>query len=172
MCTKVVNIYPTAPIIGVNPPIRSSVKKVTKTIEEIRTCLMARAIVDEVLSDGTTIRLTNSNYDKTNDIKACGCGKTEEHEHIAEDPVPEAPKSDWDIAYQKALEGVDLSRMTNKQKKAAKAAARAEADKTVAEAGNAKTNEQPVEAVADSTVEDTEEVVETTDIEAEAVKAE
>jgi len=173
MCTKVVNIYPTTPIIGVNPPIRSSVKKVTKTIEDIRTCLMARAIVDEVLSDGTTIRLTNSNYDKMNDIKACGCSKTEEHEHTVEDSVPEAPKSDWDIAYQKALEGVDLSRMTNKQKKAAKAAARAEADKTVAEAGNAETNEQPAEVVTDSTVEDTEEeTVETTDIEADAVKAE
>ena len=63
MCTKVVNIYPSTPIIGVNPPIRSSVKKVTKTIEEIRTCLMARAIVEEVLNDGTVVRLNNSNYD-------------------------------------------------------------------------------------------------------------
>lgn len=170
MCTKVVNIYPTTPIIGVNPPIRSSVKKVTKTIEEIRTCLMARAIVEEVLNDGTVVRLNNSNYDKIlNHAPTCGCGEV--HAHDEEETV-EAPKSDWEIAYEKALEGVDLTKMTSKQKRAAKAAARAEADKTIAESNKANTTEQPEETVEDTTDTKEEEVVETTDIEADAVKAE
>ena len=165
MYTKVVNIYPTTPIIGVNPPIRSSVKKVTKTIEEIRTCLMARAIVEEILGDGSIVRLDKSNYDKIfNQVD-----NHEDHVHGEETVDEPAHKSDWEVAYEKALAKVDLSRMTNRQKREAKAAARAEADKTIAEANNTKTNEPADETTTESVKE---EVVETTDIEADAVKAE
>lgn len=67
--TKVVNIYPKTPIVTVNPPIRATVNKVTKTTSDIYKCIIARAIVEEVLSDGSTIRLTFMNYDKDNEPK-------------------------------------------------------------------------------------------------------
>ena len=67
--TKVVNIYPKTPIITVNPPIRATVNKVTKTTSDIYKCIIARAIVEEVLSDGSTVRLTFMNYDKDNEPK-------------------------------------------------------------------------------------------------------
>ncbi len=64
--TKKVNIYPQRPIVTLNPPIRSSVRRVYKSAEEIRKCLIARGIVEEVMEDGSTVRLDFSNYDKDN----------------------------------------------------------------------------------------------------------
>ena len=66
MNTKIVNIYPKYPITTVNPPIRTAVKKVTKSIDEIRKCIIARAVVEEILNNGNTIPLDFSNYDKDN----------------------------------------------------------------------------------------------------------
>lgn len=72
---KIVNIYPTTPITGVNPPIRSMVRHITKSVNDIRTCIIARAIVEEVLPSGCTILLDLSNYDKdTSIIEQCDCG--------------------------------------------------------------------------------------------------
>lgn len=69
MNTKVVNVYPNKAITSINPPIRSKVMKVTMPITNIRKCIIERAIVDEVLPDGRTIRLDFTNYDKDNSIK-------------------------------------------------------------------------------------------------------
>ena len=72
---KIVNIYPTWPITRLNPPIRSVVKNVTKSVEDIRICLVTRARVEEVLPDGSTVTLGFNNYDEDNSIKTT---KTEE----------------------------------------------------------------------------------------------
>lgn len=72
---KIVNIYPTWPITRLNPPIRSVVKNVTKSVEDIRICLVTRARVEEVLPDGSTVTLGFNNYNKDNSIKIT---KTEE----------------------------------------------------------------------------------------------
>lgn len=69
MNTKVVNIYPNKAITSINPPIRSKVMKVTMPITNIRKCIIERAIVDEVLPDGRTVRLDFTNYDKDNSVK-------------------------------------------------------------------------------------------------------
>ena len=66
MMFKTVNIFPKFPIIGVNPPIRTAVRRVTKSTAEIRTCIIARAIVEEILEDGSTIILDLNNFDKDN----------------------------------------------------------------------------------------------------------
>lgn len=63
---KFVNIYPVYPITSINPPIRSVVRRVSKSPAEIRACLMARARVEEILPGGKLITLTLSNYDKDN----------------------------------------------------------------------------------------------------------
>lgn len=68
---KVVNIYPSMAILGVNPPIRTTQVKVTKSTSEIRACIIARATVDEVLPNGKTIRLNLNNYNKDNIALYC-----------------------------------------------------------------------------------------------------
>lgn len=66
---KVVNIYPSCPILSTNPPIRSVMNKVLKPVEDIRKCIIARAIVEEILNNGDIIRLDLFNYDKDNNPK-------------------------------------------------------------------------------------------------------
>ena len=66
MLVKKVNIYPSMPITGLNPVIRTATKNVFKSVEEIKICINARAIVEEILGNGKTLRLNLSNYDKDN----------------------------------------------------------------------------------------------------------
>lgn len=182
--TKVVNIFPTMPITRVNPPIRSSVKNVTKSIEEIRTCLMCRAIVEEVTPNGT-IRLDNTNYDKDN--VACEQNVCELYEktNISESKLVEnepTESSIWNKAYNDAIASVDLASMTRKQRRAAEASARNAANKVVAEMKNKKNTENDsidvkeveidtdaVESTEDATTEESitieETPVETMDVE-------
>ena len=127
MMTKTVNIYPNGAITTLNPPIRSRVLGVTKSIAEIRKCIIARAIVDEVLPGGKTVRLDFSNYDKDNNpssvqaaIDAAKANVKEETvvmvnpvnekvelktEPVKEEPKKEAPKTD----YAKPEEAVEIS---------------------------------------------------------------
>lgn len=176
--TKVVNIYPSMPITGVNPPIRSVVKRVTKSVDEIRTCLMARAIVEEVLSTGETVRLDIGNYDKfldTSHKKCCGCGcgscncdTVEKHTVVTDEKTP------WQIAYDKYLEGKNLALMSRKQRRSVEAAARAAADAAVA-------TSEPEVVMGVATIESTDvteevvvdekvEVEETVEVQEEVVK--
>lgn len=66
---KLVNIFPSTPILSVNPPIRVITRSVLKPVEDIRKCIVARAIVEEILPDGSTIRLGFSNYNTDNTPK-------------------------------------------------------------------------------------------------------
>ena len=167
MNTKVVNIYPTSPITRINPPIRSVVRNVTKSYSEIRICLMNRATVEEVLPNGTTVRLGLHNYNKVNyEVEGIvepiittpavepEVAEPEKTDKVVDDePSADATNSAWDVAYENALAGKDLASMTKKQRKDAKAEARAIADAAVAAA---ETTEAPVED---------NEVVETADVE-------
>lgn len=84
---KIVNIYPTKAITSLNPPIRSKVIGVTKSTAEIRKCIIERAIVDEVLKDGSTVRLDFSNYDKDNNPTTVQAAIAEAKANIKEEPV-------------------------------------------------------------------------------------
>jgi hypothetical protein len=110
--TKLVNIYPSVPVISTNPPIRSIIRNVKKPVEQIRACIMARATVEEILNDGSIIRLDLTNYDKDNqpktikapeptkvvEIKAAESVKAESKVEIKEptkeEPVVEEPKQE------------------------------------------------------------------------------
>lgn len=63
---KKVNIYPQRRITTINPPIGSTVRRTTRTVEDIRKCIIARARVEEILPDGSVIALDFSNYNKDN----------------------------------------------------------------------------------------------------------
>lgn len=69
--TKLVNIYPAMPVITVNPPIRGITRRVKKPVSVIRECIMARATVEEILADNSTVNLDLSNYDKDNSVHTC-----------------------------------------------------------------------------------------------------
>ena len=162
--TKVVNIYPTMPITRINPPIRSCVKNVTKSIEEIRTCLMSRAIVEEVTPNGV-IRLDNTNYDKDNTpcSHGCACGLCAGTNVESKPAVNENTEASiWDKAYNDAIAGVDLASMTRKQRRAAEAAARDAANKAVAaikNVENTKTDVMEEATTEDTTAEDIENTI-------------
>lgn len=173
--TKVVNIYPEMPITGVNPPIRSVVKRVTKSIKEIRTCLMARAVVEEILPDGSTVRLDMTNYDKCLN-KKCTCGGNCACKTIpvVETKTEENIKTPWQAAYDNVIAGRNLASMTRKQRRSIEAAARAAADAAVAETESPEVvmgvaSIEPVEEVKaeiEEAVETQKEEVETVDVEA------
>lgn len=85
---KKVNIYPTTPIYSLNPVVRGVVCNVTKSVSDIRKCLIAKAKVEEILSDGTTIQLTLFNYDKNNTPEAAS-DKAEESVTSVINKIPE-----------------------------------------------------------------------------------
>lgn len=59
---KKVNIKASVPIKDFRPPIYGTCNGIEMTTGEILKCLCKRAIVDEVLADGSTIRLDLKNY--------------------------------------------------------------------------------------------------------------
>ena len=60
--TKLVNIRATIPVRNVTPPIYGSHDGVIMTQNDILKCLCKRAVVHEVLPDGSTIRLNTKNF--------------------------------------------------------------------------------------------------------------
>ena len=96
MNTKVVNIYPNKAITSINPPIRSKVMKVTMPITNIRKCIIERAIVDEVLPDGRTVRLDFTNYDKDNSVKTVEDAVKEAESKIEDEVTDEITVDDSD----------------------------------------------------------------------------
>lgn len=60
--TKIVNIRTRVAVKNVNPPICGTVKGIVMTTGDILKCLCKRALVEEVLPDGSTIKLNMSNY--------------------------------------------------------------------------------------------------------------
>lgn len=66
--TKTVNIKAIIPIRDTTPPIYGVKKNVVMTFSDILKCLCRRAIVEEILPNGETIRLTTKNF--RNDFQA------------------------------------------------------------------------------------------------------
>ena len=60
--TKIVNINARIPVKTVAPPIYGVKNGIEMTISDILKCLTRRAIVHQVLSDGSTIQLTTKNF--------------------------------------------------------------------------------------------------------------
>ena len=77
---KLVNIYPSMPITSLRIPLRTRVTNITMDCESIRKCIIANAIVEEVLEDNSVIRLNLSNYNKNNNPTNVS-RKSEKHIH-------------------------------------------------------------------------------------------
>lgn len=63
---KTVNITATRPILSFHVPIRGTISNVKLSTEDILKVICQKGIVDEILEDGTIIRLSMSNYAKDN----------------------------------------------------------------------------------------------------------
>lgn len=59
---KTVNVNATIPIRNITPPMYGKYTNIKMTVSDILKCLCRRAIVEEVLSDGTTVRLNMKNF--------------------------------------------------------------------------------------------------------------
>ena len=94
---KLVNITPVFPITSTNPPIRVPVKRIYMKPEDIRKCIIARAKVEEVLSDGTTIRLGMTSCFTDNEPKKA-------EENVVEDPVVEKDSNEQPEVQSKQVE--------------------------------------------------------------------
>lgn len=81
--TKRVNVRTVVAVRTVNPPISGTVNNVIMSTSDIMKCLCRRAIVDEILPGGKTVRLNMRNYYLDN-----GAGLDAYH------PVQDAAKSE------------------------------------------------------------------------------
>ena len=60
--TKRVNVTTTVAVRTTNPPICGTLKNIEMTTGDILKCLCKRALVEEILPDGSTVRLNMKNY--------------------------------------------------------------------------------------------------------------
>ena len=81
---KLVNIKIANPTIALKTVIRGNKYKQTIDTKDIRQLLMRKAIVEEILSDGTTVPLDFTNYDKEHLTKAEATKKAEAEKAAAE----------------------------------------------------------------------------------------
>lgn len=87
---KEVNVFPKyGPITTVNPPIRVAIKNALQSIENIRRCIAAGALVEEVL-DGENLVLDFTNYDADNRSSQPVKPVEIKEEVVVEDKVEEA----------------------------------------------------------------------------------
>lgn len=159
---KKVNIIPQRPISTVNPPIRSAVRRVHKPVEDIRKCLIGRAMVEEILPDGSTLRLDFSNYDKDNRPSKKSADIDDAAKRAAEAAAAKAAKEKEEADRKAAEEEAELQRMIEEeeaQKKAEQEAAAqqqeekvetADIEKVGNEGSTTETAKQPEAPAADA----------------------
>lgn len=92
--TKRVNINAPVAIRNITPPIYGVCKNVIMSTGDILKCLCKRAIVDEILPDGSTVRLNMRNYYTDNgaglDASRIAVVEDVKNESIAQDEEPAA----------------------------------------------------------------------------------
>ena len=92
---KLVNVYTRYVVRGLKGvPIRSTVRAIKLDTDDIRTCILAKAVVEEVLDDGSTLPLNFVNYNKDNNAQFRQPAPAPKPEKKAEPkpaPVVEAP---------------------------------------------------------------------------------
>ena len=116
---KIVNIKTTRPIRTIRPAILQSVEGIKLTVGDIRRVIYSRALVDEVLSDGSTVRLTLDSSDKVNEKIKAPVKKEEEpkFEMPEEEPKVEQPKEEKKPQVSNKQEAKQNNNQNNNNKK-------------------------------------------------------
>lgn len=86
---KHVNVYATNPIRNIIPPLMGTYLNIEMDEIDIYKCICGRAIVDEVLSDGSLVRLDFNNYKKINEKKVEVKTEPEVAVPVVEEPIVE-----------------------------------------------------------------------------------
>ena len=141
--TKLVNVKTIVPIHTLNPPLSGTYKKIKMTTGDILKCLCKRAIVDEILPDGSLVRLNIGNY-YVNHTPAV-VTKPEE------DKVPDTPTQSSDVTKDEADKDQVVETATEDTKEEI-----VEEDKTDDTVAPAIDNATSTDSVSDSEVVDTE----------------
>ena len=90
---KKVNIQSQYPLYVFTPPLTGVINGAELTCPEIYNCLGQGATINEVLSDGSEIRLTYQNYNKVN-LPEPKVEKEETKVKLADEIPPEEPKDE------------------------------------------------------------------------------
>jgi len=64
---KVINLYTRAPITALSVPIRGTAMGLHLHVKDIFKCMCQKAVIDEVLKDGSLVRLDMANYNTNNE---------------------------------------------------------------------------------------------------------
>lgn len=107
--TKRVNIYAPITIYNITPPIHGSLNNVVMTCGDILKCLCRRAIVHEILPDGSLIRLTMKNYYTDNAIGI------RNNTIVEENPVEVADINTEETVEDTSKDDVEVSEEINKE---------------------------------------------------------
>lgn len=115
MIVKKVNLYARMPIAIKRAILRGNYTNIELNEDEIRQLLYRKAVIDEILSDGSTVRLDFTNYNKVN----------KSAKEIAEEKAKlEAERKAKEEAARKAKE--EAAKKAAAEKKAAEEKAKAE----------------------------------------------
>lgn len=108
--TKRVNINAPVAIRTITPPIYGRVSNIVMTTGDILKCICKRAVVDEILPDGSTVRLTMKNYYTDN-----GAGLDAKKVEVVSQPAktpearnPEVEKTPEDGKVEETLNDADI----------------------------------------------------------------
>lgn len=93
--TKRVNVTTVVAVRTTNPPICGTLKNIEMTTGDILKCLCKRAFVEEILSDGSTVRLNMKNYYTDNEPVVAAAAP------ISVKPEPEVKKIDVEAETEK-----------------------------------------------------------------------
>ena len=105
---KKVNVIANIPVRTVSPAMQGKYFGIAMTPANILKCLNARAIVDEILPDGTKVRLTKKNYNRDNTPRV-----------IVKTPEPDVLKSavseEDKLPNSKIIKGVEETRSNDRE---------------------------------------------------------
>lgn len=94
--TKRVNIQANIPVRNINPPIFGSLRDVVMSTGDILKCISRHARVEEILPDGSTVKLNFSNYYTDNGAGLYSGQEVKEEKPAETNKVPKMIKTEVD----------------------------------------------------------------------------
>lgn len=104
--TKRVNIRTTVAVRTVNPPISGTKTNIIMSTSDILKCLCRRAIVEEILPNGKTIRLNMNNYYLDNGAGLDAYNTTPNKVEVKSEPKPEIKNVNANVVSSADIENV------------------------------------------------------------------
>ena len=153
--SKKVDITPRGAITNTNPPIRTPMKGVTKSVKDIRRCILAGAKVEEVMPGGgrLLLNITNYNIDNSGETPTVYAPKGHVDKPTAPQKQDEPKKTEsTPVMEDKKVEIVEPAKTDEKPAEEVKASeneiAKNETVNTLVETTNAHPEEQPAQSDA------------------------